>query len=101
MLETVQLAAHGTPYIKSATAFFILNIVGTVSDIFKNLRLHKFVPCLFKNQYPVILRIVCQINRPVADNHMTLAHIVGQNRPIREGVCEIVMVNNLVVVAVY
>ncbi|MBD5519493.1 MAG: hypothetical protein HDR07_13775 [Lachnospiraceae bacterium] len=94
-------AAHGAPYIEGVRGGIIENIVRAVSDIIQSLCMIENALLFFKDQNAVSLRVIRQIDQTVAGKSVSSVDLIGHDLPVCQRICQIIVVEDLVVVAVH
>ena len=106
MTEEEHFSALGAPCIKGVGIIIVYDVMRPVADSGEFLcgyinDLTAAVLHLFHNQNPVIFGIVNQIDIAVTSNGMSHGKIIGHHLPQVQRIGQIVVVNDLIVIAVH
>ena len=106
MAEKEHFPALGAPCIKGVGIIIVYDVMRPVADSGEFLCWHiddltAAVLHLFHNQNPVIFGIINQIDIAVTGNRMSHGKVIGHHLPQVQRIGQILVVNNLIVVAVH
>ncbi len=100
LFDQIHLPRDRTPRHEHLVLFIVLNIVGTHPYIFQRLGMYIAPLHLLEHHQTVVFRVVNDKGRPIRSDRVRVVDLVRQHLPLAQRVCDIVMIDDLVMIAV-